>query len=81
MAAGRAVAASLPSGGDAPAIIEKSGCGICVEAADAVGLAEAIRTLFTDGAFREECGRKGRDYAENNFSLSKCAKIYEELAE
>lgn len=79
MAAGRPVLASLPLNGDAPKIINDSGCGICVEAGDAKGLAKALNKMVTDDQFRNECGKKGREYAEKNFSIGKCVGIYENL--
>jgi colanic acid biosynthesis glycosyl transferase WcaI len=79
MAAGRPVLASLPLPGDAPKIIEASGCGICVEAGDAGALAKGLSKMIKEEQFRNECGEKGREYAEKNFSLTRCVEIYENI--
>lgn len=79
MAAGRPVLASLPLQGDAPKIINESGCGICVGAGDASGLAKALSQLAADEQLRNTCGKKGREYAERNFSLGSCVTIYENI--
>ncbi|MFA5118282.1 MAG: glycosyltransferase family 4 protein [Candidatus Omnitrophota bacterium] len=79
MAAGRAVAASLPLKGDAPKIIQESNCGICVDAGQAQELAEGIKRLHSDEAFRTTCARNGREYAVKHFSLNSCVGIYEKV--
>ncbi|MCK4810110.1 MAG: glycosyltransferase family 4 protein [Candidatus Omnitrophica bacterium] len=79
MSAGRAVAASLPLGGDAPKIIKESKCGICVDAGDCKGLAEAIRKIYLDKRLCKEFANNGRDYVVENFSLTKCLEIYRKL--
>lgn len=79
MAAGRPVVASLPLNGDAPKIIAEAGCGICVEAGDAHGLAQAILTLYQDPNLAKEMGERGRRYAEQNFSRESCVTKYEEI--
>ncbi|MEW6048913.1 MAG: glycosyltransferase family 4 protein [Bacillota bacterium] len=79
LAAGRPVVASMPLDGDAPKIIEEAGCGFCVPAGDARGLAGAILKLYRDPALREEMGARGRAYAERHFSREGCIGQYEKL--
>ena len=79
MASGRPVVASLPLDGDAPKIIEEAKCGVCVEAGDATGLAEAILELYNDRDIANRLGRNGRLYAENHFARTVCINQYEDL--
>jgi glycosyltransferase involved in cell wall biosynthesis len=72
MAAARPVIASLPAESDARRIIADAGCGICVNAGDERGLAEAIQRLESDRALGEDMGRRGRAYAEERFSREAC---------
>ncbi len=79
MAAARPVVASLPAESDARRIIAGAGCGICVDAGDERGLAEAIGNLEADRALAQEMGRRGRAYAENHFSRDVCTGKMEAL--
>lgn len=79
MAAGRPVVASLPLNGDAPKIVAEAGCGLCVEAGDAEGLAQAILTLYQNPEQAQEMGQRGRIYAEKHFSRESCVARYEEI--
>ncbi len=45
--------------------------GLLVPAADALALAEALKTLIEDGPQRERMGRRGREIAETEFSSEK----------
>lgn len=79
LASGRPVVGSMPLEGDAPKIIEEAGCGFCVAAGDARGLAGAILELYRDPALLEEMGARGRAYAERHFSREGCIAQYEKL--
>lgn len=79
MAAGRPVVASLPLDGDAPKIVAEANCGVCVEAGDAAGLAEAILKLYRNPQQAREMGHRGRLYAEQHFSRESCIARYEQL--
>jgi len=79
MASGRPVVASLPLNGDAPQIIADAGCGLCVEAGDAKGLAHAILKLYQNPEEALEMGRRGRLYAEKHFSREPCVTMYEAI--
>lgn len=79
MAAGRPVVASVPLNGDTPKIVAEAGCGLCVEAGDAQGLAQAILTLYHNPELAHEMGQRGRLYAEQHFSRESCVASYEEI--
>ncbi len=79
MAAGRPVVASVPLNGDTPKIVAEAGCGLCVEAGDAQGLAQAILTLYHNPEQAHEMGQRGRLYAEQHFSRESCVASYEEI--
>mgnify|MGYP001022086464 CR=1 FL=1 len=79
MASGRPVIASMNLYGDAPTIIQRSGCGVCVPAGDAEEFAAAIRSLWENEAIRLEMGKRGREFVVREFSVGACASKYEEL--
>ena len=81
MAAGRPVLASMPLQGDAPKLIKKAQCGICVEPENPKALAEAILKLYHDRDLGDFYGQKGRQYAEEHFSRQACVAKYEALFE
>lgn len=79
MAAGRPVLASMPLYGDAPGLISKSGCGLCVEPESPEALAGAIAELADHP---EKCGRysdMGRKFVQEEMSLNKVAADLENL--
>ncbi|MFX0209141.1 MAG: glycosyltransferase family 4 protein [Candidatus Hodarchaeota archaeon] len=71
MAAARPVLASIPLGGDAPKLIEDSGCGFCVEPKDPRKLSGKIVYLYKNRDICEKLGKQGRKYVVENLSLSK----------
>jgi colanic acid biosynthesis glycosyl transferase WcaI len=79
MAAGRPVAASMPLDGDAPRIIAEAQAGFCVGPGNPAGLAAGLLKLYQDPALREDCGRRGRLYAEAFFSRNICIDRYENI--
>ncbi len=79
MAAGRPVIASLPLNGDAPAILNDSRSGICVEPGNPERLAQAINDVYNDRHICDELGENGRKYAERYFDREKCIRKYESL--
>ena len=79
MASGRPVVANVPLNGDAARIIHEANCGLCLEAGDARGLAEAILKLYRDPHLADELGRNGRRHAEARFSCEVCVRRYEAL--
>jgi len=81
MAAGRPVLASMPLDGDAPKLIQKSGCGICIGPEDPVGLAEQILKLAENPRKRQQFSESGRRFVVNEMSLNKVVGDLEELFE
>ena len=79
MAAARPVLASMPLDGDAPKLIEKSECGICVGPEDPETLAEKIVYLSQNRDICEKFGKSGRDYIVKNFSLNKVIEEIEDM--
>jgi colanic acid biosynthesis glycosyl transferase WcaI len=79
MAAGRPVVASLPQESDARVIITEADCGIFVNAGDGISLANAIQKLASDPALGQKMGKRGRAYAEENFSREGCASQMESV--
>ena len=77
MAAARPVLASVPLDGDAPKLIEKAGCGICVGPENPEELARQIVFLAKHRDACERFGRNGREYAVKNLSLKKIVKDVE----
>jgi len=81
MAAGRPVIACMNLDGDAPKLIEETGCGFCLPPEDPEKLAHHILRLYKDEQLREEMGRRGRNYAEEKLSLKVATDKYLELME
>ena len=79
MAAGRPVVACMNLDGDAPRLVEEAGCGYVLPPEDPELLAKHILKLYKNGELREEMGRSGRKYAEQNLSLTAAAQHYLEL--
>lgn len=65
MAAGKPVIAA--SNGEIPKVIHASGCGFCVQAGDANGLAQAVRDFLTTED-KDRLGTNARKYYEENFT-------------
>lgn len=79
MAAGRPVIASLPLGGDAPAIIKEAQCGLCVEPENPQKLSDAVLSMFNNKAVIDNYGKNGRMFVEKKFSLEICTTMYEQI--
>jgi glycosyltransferase involved in cell wall biosynthesis len=79
MAAGRAVIASLPLAGDAPAIIREAQCGLCVQPESPSRLSEAIESMYKNPDETLRYGRNGRTFVEKNFSAQVCTSLYEQI--
>ncbi len=80
LAAGRPVVGALPPG-EARAVIEASGGGLCVPPGDPVALAGAIRRLARDPELRTGLGGAGRRYVEMYFSRAVTTRLYSQLIE
>jgi glycosyltransferase involved in cell wall biosynthesis len=79
MAAGRPIVASMPLHGDAPAFIQRTECGICVEPEQPERMAEAIRSLYERPERSAQFGTNGRKYVEQHCSVEVFAEQYERL--
>ena len=79
MAAGVPVVAAMNLNGDAPALIEESGGGICVPPEQPKALAEAILSLYKNKELRRKLGVQGRKYVEKYLSPRVIAEKYENI--
>jgi len=78
LAAGRPVVAALPPG-DARALVEASGGGVCVAPGDGAALAEAVRRLARDPHVRQAMGEAGRRYVEAHYARPSATGTYGRL--
>ena len=65
MAAGKPVIGMID--GSAMQVIKESGCGVCVPAGDAEGLAGAMKDFIVNPRKYAGCGEAGREYFRKNF--------------
>ncbi len=79
MSAGRAIIASVPLNGDAPALIKQAECGLCSDPADIKGFAENILYLFRNRELCRQYGENGRKYILEHYSLKIALETIEEL--
>lgn len=79
MASGRPVLASAEAGSDVANLVGETHCGICVEPQNAGALARALLELKRDPARRARMSARGRDAAEQRFSLDAVVHQYDTL--
>lgn len=83
MAAGKPIIGMID--GSAKAIIEESGCGICVPSDDVEGLANAMKSFIETPQKYAHCGESGRNYFKNHFRkaifMKKLENILDEMGE
>jgi glycosyltransferase involved in cell wall biosynthesis len=79
MAAGLPVVAALPSDGDAPELIEKADCGLCLPPENPKALADAVLLLYHNPSLRQRLGNNGCGYAVSELSVRACVDKYEQL--
>jgi len=79
MAAAKPVLASMPLEGDAPKLIEKAQCGICIGPENPEGLAEKIVYLAENRELCRKYGQQGREYVTENLSLKRVVKDIEKM--
>lgn len=65
--------------GEAAALVEKSGGGICIEPENAGSLVEAIMRMKGDGALRRRLAASGRAFVAEHYLRSKLAARYLEF--
>jgi colanic acid biosynthesis glycosyl transferase WcaI len=79
LCAGRALLAAVPHDNLAAEVIRRSGGGVLVEPGDEAGLVAGAMRLLADGGLREDLGRKGRRYAEENFDVATIGDRFEPI--
>jgi glycosyltransferase involved in cell wall biosynthesis len=79
MAAERPVITSILLAGDAPKLVKKLKCGICIPPDSPDDLAKGIIALYNDLSLREEMGRNGRKSAVDFFSRDIAVEKYESI--
>lgn len=78
MASGKPILGML--NGEGAQIIKEAECGFCVNAGNAQGLAEIIRTISQlNSQELIELGENGKMYGEKHFSLKNCIEKLEEI--
>lgn len=79
LASGRPIVGSVPDTGTAAKAIKLSGGGIVVEPESPDALADAVQDLYTNPALGKKLGKKGRQFAVENYSLEQALDRYEGL--
>jgi L-malate glycosyltransferase len=77
MAAGLPVVASRVGGNNE--LVRDGQTGYLVPPNDEIALADALERLLSDGCLRQEWGRRAKEIAQAEFSLSRMAKEYQEF--
>ncbi|MGA2607501.1 MAG: glycosyltransferase family 4 protein [Terriglobia bacterium] len=76
MASGRPIIASVDEGSDTWKVIQRAGCGLCLEPENPGALAGAILDLFRNDAYRARLGALGRAYAVQHHSKLAAAQEF-----
>lgn len=79
LASGRPIVGSVPDTGTAAKAIQLSGGGIVVEPESPDALADAVQDLYTNPTLGKKLGKKGRQFALENYSLEQALDRYEGL--
>jgi len=79
MASGRPIIASVPATGSAAEAVNQSGAGMVVEPERPTELSKAIQTLYENPEKAAEFGKKGRQFAIDNYSFNQALNAYESL--
>ena len=79
MASGRPIIASVPRHGSAAAAILESGSGLVVEPENPTALTQAIQHLYDHPEKLEDLGKKGRQFAIEQYSFDQALNAYEQL--
>jgi glycosyltransferase involved in cell wall biosynthesis len=77
MGAGVPVVAAML--GEAQAVVNEAGAGICVPPEDAQAIADAILRLYSDPALRARMGESGRQYVKRHYNRAQIARNYEQI--
>ncbi len=81
MASGRPIIASVPLHGSAAEAVLQSGSGVVVEPESPTELTKAIQTLYDNPGKVEDLGKRGRQFAIENYSFTQALNAYEQLLE
>ncbi|MEH2294642.1 glycosyltransferase family 4 protein [Nostoc sp.] len=79
LASGRPIVGSVPATGTAAKAIQLSGGGIIVEPESPDAMAAAVHDLYANPALGARLGNRGRQFAEENYSLEQALDRYEWL--
>jgi putative colanic acid biosynthesis glycosyltransferase WcaI len=79
MASGRPLLASAEGASGVESLVQTAGCGLCVRPGDPAQLGRAILDLYRDSSLCEAMGRRGRRYAEENYSKQAAVARYHKL--
>jgi colanic acid biosynthesis glycosyl transferase WcaI len=79
MASERPIIASVDPNSDTSILIQRAGCGVCVEPENPEQIVDAIRTLKRDPQLRLALGKKGRQYVLEHHSPMSAADQFEKL--
>jgi colanic acid biosynthesis glycosyl transferase WcaI len=79
MASGRPLLTSSEEGSGVARLVKTAECGLCVRPRNSEQLADAILRLYRDSSLREEMGRHGRQYVEENYSKRAAVTSYNDL--
>jgi len=77
MGAGVPVVASML--GEAQAVVNEAGAGICVPPEDPQAIANAVLQLYGDPALRARMGKSGRQYVKRHYNRAQIASNYEQI--
>lgn len=79
LCAGRPILASIPKENLAARIVESVGAGFVSAPDDPDAFFEGANRLLTDASYRQECGSRGRAYAEATFDITSIAHRFEDV--
>ena len=79
LASGRPLIASVDEGSETWNLIQKANAGVCIEPEDPLKLTAAILKLRNDSELRENLGKMGRTWAEQEHSPQSAVTRFEEL--
>ncbi|AFZ24345.1 glycosyltransferase [Cylindrospermum stagnale PCC 7417] len=79
LASGCAIVGSVPATGTAAKAINESGGGLVVEPESPAALAEAVLDVYHNPLLAAQLGQKGRQFAQEHYSLEQALDQYEEL--
>ncbi|MGH9186634.1 MAG: glycosyltransferase family 4 protein [Acidimicrobiales bacterium] len=77
LCAGRPILAAMPLTNPAVGTIDRAESGLVVDCDDEDGFLAAAEKLLADPAYRQECGRQARAYAERAFAIETVADRFE----